>query len=606
MHDCDPQKAKGIFLDAVGTPRSREWADYLHASLWRTIADLRQGSKTLLAAHTEPDSLLDRASSWSPSHRAIDRGHPASERPGTRIGPYKLLEKIGEGGMGVVYMAEQQEPVARRVALKIIKPGMDTQQVIARFEAERQALALMDHPNIAKVFDAGTTDSGRPYFVMELVNGIPVTQFCDQQHLTARERLELFIPICQAVQHAHQKGIIHRDIKPSNILIALYDGRPVPKVIDFGVAKAISQKLTEKTMFTGLGQIVGTLEYMSPEQAQPNQLDIDTRSDVYSLGVVLYELLTGDTPFDKRRLRSSAWDEMLRIIREEEPPKPSTKLSSSEILASVAANRKIDPAKLSALVRGELDWIVMKALEKDRTRRYETASGLAADVQHYLNDEAVVACPPSTAYRFKKFARRNKAALLVAGLILFFCMLLGSGIGWTFRDRVARQARVSEQIELILDEVGRLEQEQKWPEALAAAKRAAAVLASGEAAADLQERVRQAVSELELVERLEEIRLLTSVIKEGGFDYAGGNRHYAAAFHEFGVEVDALPADESAGGLRSHPEVLPALIVALDEWARCRRAMKDEAGAKTLTNLAQAAGRGPVASPRARRLGGQQ
>ena len=291
--------------------------------------------------------------------------------------------------MGVVYMAEQQEPVARRVALKIIKPGMDTQQVIARFEAERQALAMMDHPNIAKVLDAGTTDSGRPYFVMELVNGIPITEFCDQQHLTARERLELFIPICQAVQHAHQKGIIHRDIKPSNILIALYDGRPVPKVIDFGVAKAISQKLTEKTVFTGLGQIVGTLEYMSPEQAQRNQLDIDTRSDVYSLGVVLYELLTGDTPFDKRRLRSSAWDEMLRIIREEEPPKPSTKLSSSEILASVAANRKIDPAKLSALVRGELDWIVMKALEKDRTRRYETASGLAADVQHFLDDEPV-------------------------------------------------------------------------------------------------------------------------------------------------------------------------------------------------------------------------
>ena len=338
-------------------------------------------------------------------------------KPGTRISSYKLLEKIGEGGMGVVYLAEQQEPVARRVALKIIKPGMDTQQVIARFEAERQALALMDHPNIAKVFDVGTTDSGRPYFVMELIHGIPVTQFCDQQHLTARERLELFIPICQAVQHAHQKGIIHRDIKPSNILIALYDGRPVPKVIDFGVAKAISQKLTEKTMFTGLGQIVGTLEYMSPEQAQPNQLDIDTRSDVYSLGVVLYELLAGDTPFDKQRLRSAAWDEMLRIIREEEPPKPSTRLSSSDALPSVAANRKIDPTKLSALVRGELDWIVMQALEKDRARRYETASALAADVQHYLNDEAVVACPPSAAYRFKKFARRNRTALVTSALV---------------------------------------------------------------------------------------------------------------------------------------------------------------------------------------------
>ena len=300
--------------------------------------------------------------------------------------------------MGVVYMADQKEPVKRRVALKIIKPGMDTQQVIARFEAERQALAMMDHPNIARVLDAGTTDSGRPYFVMELVNGIPVTQYCDEQHLTPRERLELFIPICQAVQHAHQKGIIHRDIKPSNVLVALYDGRPVPKVIDFGVAKATSQTLTERTVFTQLGQIVGTLEYMSPEQAQRNQLDIDTRSDIYSLGVLLYELLTGETPFDRQRLRSAAWDEMLRIIREEEPPRPSLRLSSSDSLPSIAANRHIEPKKLSTLVRGELDWIVMKALEKDRGRRYETANDFAGRPA-YLADDPIEARPPTLADR---------------------------------------------------------------------------------------------------------------------------------------------------------------------------------------------------------------
>jgi serine/threonine protein kinase len=294
-------------------------------------------------------------------------------------------------------MAEQKQPVKRRVALKIIKPGMDTHQVVARFEAERQALALMEHPNIARVLAGGATDSGRPYFVMELVNGVAITKYCDEKHLSLRERLELFIPVCRAVQHAHQKGIIHRDLKPSNILVARYDERPVPKVIDFGVARAANQTLTEKTLFTQFGQIVGTLEYMSPEQAEPNQIDIDTRSDVYSLGVVLYELLSGQTPFDQQRLRSAAWDEMLRIIREEEPPKPSTRLSSASTLPSIAANRSLEPAKLGALVRGELDWIVMKALDKDRGRRFETANQFAEDIEHYLSDQPVLACPPRRA-----------------------------------------------------------------------------------------------------------------------------------------------------------------------------------------------------------------
>jgi WD40 repeat protein len=302
---------------------------------------------------------------------------------------------------------------------------MDSAQVIARFEAERQALALMDHPNIARVLDAGTTSSGRPYFVMDLVRGVPITRYCDEHHLTPRQRLELFVPVCQAIQHAHQKGIIHRDLKPSNVLVALYDGKPVPKVIDFGVAKATGQSLTDKTLVTGFGNIVGTLEYMSPEQAEFNQLDIDTRSDIYSLGVLLYELLTGSPPFSRKELEMAGMLEMLRVIREEEPSKPSTKLSTAEGLPTLAANRGTEPAKLTKLVRGELDWIVMKALEKDRNRRYETANGFAMDVQRYLADEAVQACPPSVAYRLRKFARRHKGAVLAAFLVL---LALVSGI----------------------------------------------------------------------------------------------------------------------------------------------------------------------------------
>ena len=305
---------------------------------------------------------------------------------------------------------------------------MDTRQLIARFEAERQAVAMMDHPNIAKVLDAGTTDSGRPYFVMELVKGVPITKYCDEKLLPLRARLELFTQVCQAVQHAHQKGIIHRDIKPNNVLVAEYDHQAVPKVIDFGVAKATAQKLTERTMFTEFGQVLGTMEYMSPEQSKFNQLDIDTRSDIYSLGVLLYELLAGSTPFEGKRLHAAAFDEMLRIIREEEPPKPSTRLSSIDTLPSVAVNRHTEPARLSKDVRGELDWIVMKALEKDRNRRYETASGFAADIERHLHDQPVEAGPPSASYRFRKFAKRNKAPLLVASTALTTLLLLVVGL----------------------------------------------------------------------------------------------------------------------------------------------------------------------------------
>src|SRR5262245_21977976 len=339
---------------------------------------------------------------------------------------------IGEGGMGTVWMAQQTEPVKRLVALKLIKAGMDSKQVIARFEAERQALALMDHPNIAKVLDGGTTGSplapiggegsgvrgwGRPYFVMDLVKGVPITKYCDEHQLTPRQRLELYIPVCQAIQHAHHKGIIHRDLKPSNVLVALYDGMPVPKVIDFGVAKAAGQPLTEHTLVTGFGNIVGTLEYMSPEQAEMNQLDIDTRSDIYSLGVLLYELLTGTTPLERKRVKESGMLEALRIIREEEAPTLSNRLATTEELPVIAANRGLEPVKLTRLVRGELDWIAMKALEKDRNRRYETANAFATDVQNYLDDKPVRAVPPSAGYRLRKFARRNKRALAMISVL---------------------------------------------------------------------------------------------------------------------------------------------------------------------------------------------
>jgi signal transduction histidine kinase len=405
-------------------------AQYLREAAGGDEALLRR-VEALLAVHDAPDRLLDRPPIVGGVTGACDPAigdETASVNPhecaGTQIGPYKLLQQIGEGGMGTVFMAEQSQPVQRKVALKVIKPGMDSRQVIARFEAERQALALMDHVNIARVFDGGATEAGRPYFVMELVHGVPITKYCDDNHLTPRERLELFVPVCQAIQHAHQKGIIHRDIKPSNVMITLCDGKPVPKVIDFGVAKAIAQKLTELTLFTQFGTMVGTLEYMSPEQAEMSALGVDTRSDIYSLGVLLYELLTGSTPLTRKRMKEAAYAEILRMIKEEEPPRPSTRLSDSgEALASISANRHTEPAKLTRLVRGELDWIVMKALEKDRNRRYESANGFAADVQRYLADEPVLACPPSGLYRLRKFAWRNKAALATAAIVSFVVLL---------------------------------------------------------------------------------------------------------------------------------------------------------------------------------------
>jgi serine/threonine protein kinase/tetratricopeptide (TPR) repeat protein len=434
------ERVKAVFLQALDFEPGPELAAFLDRACAQE-PDLRPKVEALLRAHADAGQFLERfapepgATVGSPSGPLIEGlGGPApldDEGPGTHLGPYQLLQKIGEGGMGAVWMAEQQQPVRRKVALKVIKAGLDSAQVVARFEAERQALALMDHPNIAKVFDAGTTEQGRPFFVMELVRGMPITKYCDELQLPIRERLALFVPVCQALQHAHQKGVIHRDIKPSNVLVAPYDGKPVIKVIDFGIAKAAGQPLTDKTLFTEFGAVVGTLEYMSPEQAELNNQDIDTRSDVYSLGVLLYELLTGTTPLTRQQMQRAGFLELLRVIREEEPPRPSTRLSSSqEALPAISAQRRMEPAQLTKLMRGELDWIVMKALDKDRGRRYESANSLAHDINRYLHDEPVEACPPSARYRLGKFVRRHKGPVVTAALVLSALVLGMAGTTW--------------------------------------------------------------------------------------------------------------------------------------------------------------------------------
>jgi WD40 repeat protein/serine/threonine protein kinase len=411
---------KEIFRVATSLTDRPQRATYVN-SVCGTDSALRGRVDALLAAHAEGDLISGSA----PVDELDGEASPVGVKPGATIGRYKILEQIGEGGFGVVYMADQIEPIQRRVAVKIVKAGMDTKQVIARFEAERQALGLMDHPNIAKVLDAGATENGRPYFVMELVRGIPINEYCDDRNLSTDERLHLFAEICFAVQHAHQKGIIHRDIKPSNIMVYSNGDRPIPKIIDFGIAKATLGRLTDKTLFTQFRQFVGTPAYMSPEQAQMSGVDVDTRSDIYSLGVLLYELLTGTTPMDSPDLQSAGFDEIYRRIREEVPPKPSSRLSTMTQAEqkSVAKHRSTEPAKLGLSIRQELDWIVMKAMEKDRARRYVTASALAEDVQHYLRQEPVLAVPPSAVYRFQKFARRNKTALASLGAIFIVLLL---------------------------------------------------------------------------------------------------------------------------------------------------------------------------------------
>lgn len=424
--------AKEIFTRALELPDGPAREAWLREQC-KDDAALRQKIEELLAAsgqHTGASRLDVMVDAFAPGETLLTSDQEEHAEPSTKtmperlerrqIGPYKLLEQIGQGGFGTVFMAEQTVPVRRKVALKILKPGMDSSELIARFEAERQALAMMDHPNIARIYDGGTTDTGRPYFVMELVRGIPVTAYCDEARMTTDERLTLFIDICRAVQHAHQKGIIHRDLKPSNVLVTMHDDKAVVKVIDFGIAKAISQQLTDRTLFTGYQQMLGTPLYMSPEQAQMSGIDIDTRSDVYSLGVMLYELLTGTTPFDKEAISKANFDDMRRIIREQEPPRPSARITTmqAEARSTMADRRRIDERQVSDELRGELDWIVMKALEKDRNRRYESPSAFAADLQRYLDDEPVLACPPTLAYRLRKYTTRHRGWLTTAAVLV--------------------------------------------------------------------------------------------------------------------------------------------------------------------------------------------
>ncbi len=450
------QREEEIFSEAQKLPTAPERRAYLDNAC-RGEDDLRSRVEELLNIQADAEkffadgkaALIPGVNGATGQNQPLE--FPVEEPLGARIGRYKLLQKIGEGGGGIVYMAEQEVPVRRRVALKIIKLGMDTKSVIARFEAERQALAMMDHPNIARVLDAGATKTGRPYFVMELVRGVKITDYADGEQLDTRQRLDLFIQICHAIQHAHQKGVIHRDIKPSNILVTMHDGIPVPKVIDFGIAKARDSVLTDKTLFTGFGQFIGTPAYMSPEQAEMSGLDVDTRSDIYSLGVLLYELLTGRTPFDAKKLMQSGIDEMRRTLRECEPQRPSTMLTTLQgnELTATAHRRHSEPPKLVSLVRGDLDWIVLKSLEKDRARRYQTANGLAMDVERYLKNEPVVARPPSRIYLLQKLFHRNRA-VFISALAVGIALIVGFGTStWLFIQEKralqdAEQARANE------------------------------------------------------------------------------------------------------------------------------------------------------------------
>ncbi|MEZ5941892.1 MAG: protein kinase [Planctomycetaceae bacterium] len=578
MSDFDT-KARDLFLQALDQ-QPNEITEFLDAACGGN-AELRNRVQALLDAHNKAGNFLPPSEAEQTVIGNADSDDPgvlsqdAASRelkPGMTIGPYKLLECIGEGGMGAVWVASQSQPIKRKVAIKLIKAGMDSRQVLARFEAERHALAMMDHPNIARVLDGGMTERGRPYFAMEYVKGVPLTEYCDKAKLSVKERLELFLPICHAVQHAHQKGIIHRDLKPSNILVCLFDGKPVPKVIDFGLAKAMHQSLTDQSLFTAHGMMVGTPLYMSPEQAEQNNLDIDTRTDVYALGVILYELLTGTTPLERAQFDKAAYAEILRLIKEVEPPKPSTRLSGNESLPSVAAQRNIDPRHLTRSITGDLDWVVMKALEKERTRRYDTANGLAEDIRRHLSDEPVSASPPSTSYRVQKFIRRNRVGVIAAG-VTAIALLLGvvgttSGMMWARSEQQkAVDARKAESAAKLAAQASAKQANSEAKRARAAEQRIAETLKQVESERDAKDQARKEAEriaafmtsvlqspnperdgrDIKVVELLDNaIEKLDSELADLPDQRAQLQTTLAQTYHALGLQRKAIPLVENA------------------------------------------------------------
>ncbi len=545
---------------------------------------------------SDPDDIYGQPT--RPGSAPIDETHPVS-RPaslvGQSIGPYKLREEIGEGGMGIVYVAERETPFRQRVALKVIKPGMDSRDVIARFSAERQALALMEHPNIAKVLDAGSTESGHPYFVMELVRGIAVTDYCDQKRLTIRERAKLFIQICQAIQHAHQKGVIHRDIKPSNVLVTEHDGQPVPKIIDFGVAKAMNQPLTENSIYTMHRQVVGTVQYMSPEQSELSGVDIDTRSDVYALGLLLYELITSTLPFDQHSFDQASFDEKRRIIREDEPARPSLRVSSlGNTATEVSQRRRTDASHLRKELSGDLDWIVMRSLEKDRSRRYESAIAMARDVERFLNDEPVLAGPPSVSYRAGKFLRRNRGAVLAASVIAVLAVGLGS---WAITNQAQRRSemavatnRLSDAIEQASLDLGRavsapIGHEDDWIEARASRQRVLDLLNSATAGTTVSTRARRFIAtfdrssaERDLAKQIEDI-LITQATHTDLAKWSEMEEQLRDVFRQRGIDFDQLTPTEVSDRIRAHESAV-RLSDALELWIATRAQMSGMGGPK--------------------------